>query len=92
MLDARKAKTLTKEPHVNVSNTSSQNNVNPVNCESIDSDTSLTQKSVDIELIEGKVANYYKENPVTFDSKEEEDTDFHRIDVCDMVELIYLVK
>ena len=83
-----KAKTLMKDPHVNVSNTGFQNNVNPVNCEPVDFDTGLMQDSVCtvIEYVEGKVDNYYTETPVTFDSKEEEDIDFHRIDVCDMVE------
>ena len=78
---------LAKEPHVNVSITSSQNYVNPVDYESIYEGTSLTQESVDTEFLEEKVDNYYTATPVTFDSKEEEDTDFHRIDVCDMVEL-----
>ena len=80
----KKAKSLMKETHVNVSIASSQNYVNPVDYESIHVDTSLTQESVDMEFIEEKVDNYYTSTPVTF---EEEDTDFHRIDVCDMVEL-----
>ena len=78
---------LTKEPHVNVCITSSQNYVNPVNYESTNVGTSLTQESVDTEFIEEKVDNYYTTTPVNFGSKEEEDTGFHRIDVCDMVEL-----
>ena len=82
-----KAENLMKEPHVNVSNTSSQNYVNPVNYESTNEGTSLTQESVDTEFIEEKVDNCYTATPVTFDSKEEEDTDLHRIDVCDMIEL-----
>ena len=78
---------LRRDPQDNISNTSSQNNINPVNCEPLDSVTGFTQDSVDNEFIEGKVDNYYAETPVTFDSKEEEDTDFHRIDVCGMVEV-----
>ena len=74
---------LSKDPHIDVSITNSQNYVNPVNYESTNVGTSLTQESVDTEFIEEKVDNYYTETPVTFDSKEEEDTDFHRIDVCD---------
>ena len=61
--------------------------MNPVEYESINEGTSLTQGSVDTEFIGKKVDNYYTATPVTFDSKEEEHTDFHRIDVCDMVEL-----
>ena len=82
-----KVENLMQEPHVNVSNTSSQNYVNPVNYESTNEGTSLTQESVDTEFIEEKVDNYYTATHITFDSKEEEDTDFHRIDVCDTVEL-----
>ena len=78
---------LMKEPHANVSITSSPNYVNSVDYESINGGTSLTQESVDTEFIEEKVDNYYTVIPVTFDSKEEEDTGFCRIDVCDAVEL-----
>ena len=76
---SQKAENLTKDPHVNVNNTSLQNYVG----------TGLIQDPVDtvFEFVEGKVDCYYTETPVTFDSKEEEDTDFHRTDVCDMVEL-----
>ena len=85
--ESQKVENLTKEPHVNVSITSLQNYVNPVDYESINEGTSLTQESVDTEFIKEKVDNYYTATPVTFDSKEEEDTDFHRIVACDMVEL-----
>ena len=78
---------MTKDPHVSVSITSSQNYVNPVDYESINDDTDLTQESVDTEFIEEKADNYYTATPVTFDSKDEEDTDFHRIDICDTIEL-----
>ena len=61
--------------------------MNPVDYESTYEGTSLTQESVDTEFIEEKEDNYYTATPITFDSEEEEDTDFHRIDVCDMVEL-----
>ena len=62
-----------KDPHDNISNTSSQNYVNPVNYEPINLDTGLTQDSVHtvFEFIEGKVDNYYTKPPITYDSKEE---------------------
>ena len=69
---SQKAEKLTKNPD-NISNTSSQNNVNPVNYEPINLDTGLTQDSVHtvFEFIEGKVDNYYTELPINYDSKEE---------------------
>ena len=39
----QKTEKLAKDQHENFSNTSSQSNVNPVNCEPINLDTSLTQ-------------------------------------------------
>ena len=39
----QKAEKLTKDQHENISNTNSQSNVNPVNFEPINLDTSLTQ-------------------------------------------------
>ena len=65
----QKAEKLAKDQHENISNTNSQSNVNPVNCEPINFDISLTQdpqenvesiQSVSIitTSIEGKVDNY----------------------------------
>ena len=61
-----KAKTLTKDPHVNVSNTSFQNYVNPVNYESTNVDIGLTQDSIDTEFVEEKVDSYYTEATITY--------------------------
>ena len=65
----QKAEKLVKDQHENISNTNSQSNVNPVNCEPINLVTSLTQgllenvesiQSVSIVTtsIEGKVDDY----------------------------------
>ena len=62
---------MTKEPQDNISNTSSQNYVNPVNYAPINVDTDLTQDSVDTVFVEGKVDNYYTEITITCDSEEE---------------------
>ena len=61
---SQKTENLTKDPHDNIGNTSSQNYVNPVNYEPIYLDTGLTQVSVHtvFEFIEGKVDNYYPYN------------------------------
>ena len=66
-----------------------QSKENPLNYESSDFNTGLAQDAVCtvFDFVEGKVDYYYTETPVTFDSREGEDKDFHRIDVCDMVEL-----
>ena len=82
----QKAKPLRKDLQVNVNNVP-QNNINPATCEPLDSDTGLIQDSRDAKFIEGMVCNVYIETPVTFDSKEEEDTDSHRIDVCGKVDV-----
>ena len=55
---------LTGEPHVNVSITSSQNYVNPVDYESVNEGTSLKQESVDTEFIQGKADNCFTETPL----------------------------
>ena len=68
---SQKAENLTKEPHDNINNTSSQNYVNPVNYAPINVDTGLTQDSVDTVFVEGKVDNYYTETTITCDSEEE---------------------
>ena len=60
-----------KEPHVNVSNTSFQNYVNPVNYESTDMGTSLIQDPIDTEFVEGKVNNYYVEPTIIGNSNSE---------------------
>ena len=68
----QKTKTWTKDPLVNVSNAVSQSNENPVNYESTDFNTGLTQDAVHtvFDFVEGKVANYYTETPITCDSEE----------------------
>ena len=70
---SQKAEKLTKDPYDNISNTGSQNNVNPVNYKPIDLDTGLTQDLVHtvFEFIEGKLDNYYIQCTITYDSKEE---------------------
>ena len=68
---SQKAENLTKELHDNINNISSQNYVNPVNYAPINVYTGLTQDSVDTELVEGKVDNYYTETAITCDSEEE---------------------
>ena len=68
---SQKAENLTKVPHDNINNTSSQNYVNPVHYAGINLDTGLTQDSVDTVFVEGKVDNYCTENTITCDSEEE---------------------
>ena len=86
---SQKTKNLTKDIYENIGNTSLQNYVNPVNYEPINLDTGLTKVSVHtvFGFIDGDVDNYYTETPITYDSKEEENTNFQRIYLCDMVEL-----
>ena len=62
---------MTKDPHVNVSNTSFQNYVNLVNYESTNVDTGLMQDSIDAEFVEEKVDSYYTEATITYNSEEE---------------------
>ena len=68
---SQKAENLTKEPHDNINNTSSQNYVNPVNYAPTNVDTGLTQDSVGTVFVEGKVDNYYTETTITCESEEE---------------------
>ena len=68
---SQKAENLTKEPHDNTNNTSSQNYVNPVNYAPINVDTGLTQDSVDTVFVEGKVDNYSTETTITCNSEED---------------------
>ena len=84
---SQKAENLTKEPHDNSTNTSSQNYVNPVNYEPINLDTGLMQYSVHtvFEFIEGKVDNYYPETHITYESEKE--TEIQSIDDCKTVDL-----
>ena len=73
MLKGQKAENLTKDHHNNISNTSSQNYVNPVNYKPMNLDTGLTRDPVHtvFKFVEGKVDNYYTEHLITYDSKEE---------------------
>ena len=68
---SQKAENLTKEPHDNINNTSSQNYVNHVNYVPINVNSGLTQDSVDTVFVEGKVDNYHTETTITCDSEEE---------------------
>ena len=90
----QKAEKLTKDQHENISNTNSQSNVNPVNCEPINLDTSLTQNlqenvesiqsvSVVTTSIEGKLDDYPIQHSV-ISSHEENIQD---IDIYDIVEM-----
>ena len=89
-----KAEKLAKDQHENISNTNSQSNMNPVNCEPINLDTSLTQdlqenvesiQSVSIVTtsIEGKVGNYPIQHSLTSPYEE----NIQNIDIYDMVEM-----
>ena len=90
----QKAEKLAKDQCENISNTNSQSNVNPVSCEPINLDTSLTQdlqenvesiQSVSIVTtnIEGKVDGYPIQHSV-ISSHEENNQD---IDIYDIVEM-----
>ena len=73
---------LTKDPNVNVSITSSQNYVNPVDYESINEDTDLTQDSVNTvsEFVEGKVGRCYIETTIIGNSNREEEVQIQNIE------------
>ena len=90
----QKAEKLAKDQHDNISNTNSQSNVSPVNCEPINLETSLTQdlqenveyiQSVSIVTtsIEGKVYDYPIQHSVTSSHEE----NIQDIDIYDMVEM-----
>ena len=90
----QKAENLAKDQHENISNTNSQSNVNPVNCEPINLHTSLTKdlqenvestQSVNIvtTIIEGKVDDYPIQLSVTSPYEE----NIQNIDICDVVEM-----
>ena len=69
---------LTKDPHVNINDISSQNYVNPVDYESINADIDLTQESVDTEYIEESNSNS--------NSDSEEEIQFLDLDECKIIE------
>ena len=86
----QKAEKLAKDQHENISNTNSQSSVNPVNCELINLDTSLTQDlqenvesaqsfGVPAKIIEGKIDDY------SVTSQHEEN--IQDIDIYDIVEM-----
>ena len=90
----QKAEKLAKDQHVNISNTNSQSNVNPVNCEPINLHIGLTQdlqenvesvQSVSIVTtsIEGKVDDYPIQHSVISSHEE----DIQDIDIYDVVEM-----
>ena len=73
---SQKAEKLIKDPHENISNASSQSNMNPVNHEPINLDTCLTQVlqenvesiqsiGVSTKLIEGEMDDYSIQHSVT---------------------------
>ena len=91
---SHKAEELTKDPLDNISNTSSQSNVNPVNYESIDLDIGLTQHlqenvesvqsiSVPTKIIEGEVDDYSMQHSVTSPHEE----NIQDVDIYDMVKM-----
>ena len=73
---------LTKDPHVDVSITSSQNYVNPVDYESINEDTDLTQDPENnvSEFVEGKVDRCYIETTIIGNSNSEEEIQIQNIE------------
>ena len=73
----QKAEKLAINQHENISNTNSQSNVNPVNCEPINLDTSLTQAPT--KIIEGKVDDYSVTSP--------HEENIQDIDIYDIVEM-----
>ena len=86
----QKAEKLAKDQHENISNMNSQSNVNPVNCEPINLDTSLTQDlqenvesaqsfGVPTKIIEGKVDDYSVTSP--------HEENIQGIDIYDIVEM-----
>ena len=93
----QKAEKLAKDQHENMSNTNSQSNVNPVNCEPINLDTSLTQGlqenvesiqrvSIVTTSIEGKVDDYPIQHSV-ISSHEENIQDIDTYDVVEMPDI-----
>ena len=91
---SQKAEKLAKDQHENISNTNSQSNVNPVNCETINLDTSLTQdlqenvesiQSVSIvtTIFEGKVDDY----PIQLSFTSPYEENIQNIDIYDVVEM-----
>ena len=86
----QKAEKLAKDQHENTSNTNSQSNANPVNCEPINLDTSLTQDlqenaesaqsfGVPTKIIEGKVDDYSVTSP--------HEENIQDIDIYDIAEM-----
>ena len=75
----QKAEGLAKDPHVNISDISSPNYVNPVDYESINEGIILTQESVDTEFIEESNS----------DSDSEEEIQFLDLGECKIVDEIY---